>query len=299
MTGPAAQAQTGEPGVIVSAHGRRYRVETAGGERIDCVTRGRKSDVACGDRVRVAQSGSGLGVIEHVEPRSSLFYRSDAHRQKLIAANVTQVAIVVAPVPPYRSDLLNRCLAAAEHARIGALILWNKTDLAEAREAAKSLDPYRRLGYGIVPLCARRDVSPLRPHLTSHTTLLAGESGMGKSTLVNALVYHAAARVAELSAALRSGRHTTTHAELYRLDERSAIIDSPGVQVFGLHHLSLEELAHAYVEFRHWLGSCRFRDCRHLTEPGCAIEAASRDGSILPARLDSYRRLARERLRAG
>jgi len=282
-------------GQIVAAYGRRFLVELADASALDCVTRGRRGTLACGDRVSVAVRGPGQGVIEALAPRSTLLYRSDRAREKLIAANVTQIVIVVAPVPSYYEDLLNRCLAAAESGGISALIVLNKSELPQAAAALAALDPYRRLGYRVVALSAKRDLTPLLPQLKGRTSVLVGQSGMGKSTIINALLPEAAVRVAELSAALDSGRHTTTHARLYHLDAESHIIDSPGLQEFGLHHLDPDELAHAFVEFRPHLGHCRFRDCRHVTEPGCAIAAACQRGEISEQRLESYRGLVRGR----
>jgi ribosome biogenesis GTPase / thiamine phosphate phosphatase len=288
-----------EPGVIVAAHGRRYRVELAADGELDCVTRGRKSDVTCGDAVEIARTGAGTGVIETVAPRRTLFYRSDARRQKLIAANVTQVIVVVAPQPPYSEDLVHRCLVAAEHADIAALIVLNKADLPGADAASAALDLHRRLGYRVVSLSAKQSLAPLAPHLRGHVSVLVGQSGMGKSTIVNGLVPHASARVADISAALGTGRHTTTHAELYHLDRDSHIIDSPGLQEFGLNHLTAADAARAFVEFRPCLTTCRFRDCLHMTEPGCAVSAAAAEGRIDERRLASYRRLAGELARRG
>lgn len=282
-------------GRIVAAYGRRYLVELLDGSMLDCVTRGRRGALACGDRVTVGRSAAGQGVIERLGARDTLLYRSDRGRQKLIAANATQIVVVVAPVPTFHEDLINRCLAAAEAGGISALLVMNKMDLPEAAGALDSLAPFRQLNYQLVPLAAKRDVSPLLAFLRGKVSVLVGQSGMGKSTIINALSPAAAVRVAEISAALDSGRHTTTHARLYHLDADTDIIDSPGLQVFGLHHLDEAELAESFIEFRPWLGKCRFRDCRHLSEPGCAIAAVCAAGKINERRLESYRRLIRDR----
>jgi ribosome biogenesis GTPase len=279
-------------GVAVACHGRRYLVELADGTEMNCVTRARRHDIACGDRVAVAPAGPGQGVIERVEPRATLLYRSDGRRQKLIAANVELALIVVAPVPSVHEELIDRCLAAATHAGIEALIVLNKADLPGTEAAHEALAPYAALGYRVLRLSAKRDIAPLRACIEGRASVLVGQSGVGKSTIVNALVPGAAARTAEISGALGSGRHTTTHARLYRLGEHTSIIDSPGMQEFGLRHLTPHEAAHAFIEFRPWLGGCRFRDCRHLVEPGCALDAACRQGKISARRLGAYRRIA-------
>jgi ribosome biogenesis GTPase len=282
-------------GQIVASFGRRYSVELADASVLDCVTRGRRAEIACGDRVQVARRGDGLGVIESLDTRSTLLYRSDRARQKLVAANVSQIVVVVAPVPAFYDDLINRCLAAAEDGGMAALILLNKSDLPQAPAALAALEPYRGLGYRVEALSAKRDVGPLVAYLQDRTSVLVGQSGMGKSTIINALIPQAAMPVAEISTALDSGRHTTTHARLFHLDATTHIIDSPGMQEFGLHHLDAAALESAFVEFRPWLGQCRFRDCRHLTEPGCAIAAACSGGTISKERLESYRGLIRDR----
>jgi ribosome biogenesis GTPase len=202
------------------------------------------------------------------------------------------MVIVLAVVPSFYEELLNRCLAAAEHQSIRVLIVLNKFDLAqESARALESLALYERLRYSVLPLVAKRDVNPLRVHLEGQLSVLVGQSGMGKSTIINALVPGADAAIGDISLALDSGRHTTTYARLYHLDDSSALIDSPGMQEFGLQHLSQFDLADAFVEFRPYGGQCRFNDCRHMSEPDCAIASAVAKGKISSRRLEAYRRI--------
>lgn len=273
-------------GQVIAAHGRQYEVELADGSLLLCFTRGKKSHVACGDRVVVEAAGKGQGVIVSVAPRHTLLYRSDVFRQKLIAANATQAVIVTAVKPSFSEELVSRCLVAAEHQGMRAILVLNKIDLPEGVEEARTrLRPLRALGYEVVELHAKASIAPLRPHLHGQLSVLVGQSGMGKSTIINALVPGARAATREVSEALDSGKHTTTHTRLYRLDADSAVIDSPGMQEFGLAHLSEEELQQAFVEFRPYLGRCRFRDCHHDAEPGCAVRAACEAGAVSLQRL--------------
>ena len=285
-------------GRVAAAFGRSYRIELADGSFVACSTRGKRSDAACGDRVQIQHSGDNSGVIDAILPRATLLYRSDAHKQKLIAANVTQVVIVVAAVPSFYQDLVNRCLAACEHGGIAPLIVLNKSDLPQSDVAWAALATHRALGYRVLRLSAKEDIAPLIPLLENQTSVLVGQSGMGKSTLVNRLVPGATVRVAETSLALDSGKHTTTGVLLHHINDHSDLIDSPGLQVFGLHHVSVEDTAQAFIEFRPWLGQCRFRDCTHRVEPGCAIDEACKTGKIAASRLASYRTLVEESLRA-
>ena len=257
------------------------------------MSRGRKSNAACGDLVQIQLVGSGQGVIEAILPRTSLLYRSDAAHEKLIAANVTQVILVTAAVPSFSEELVNRCLVASENEHLRVLIVLNKNDLVESAMAALvTLKLYRDLGYTVLPLSARNNIQPLLPYLHGHLSVLIGQSGMGKSTIINSLIPAAARTIGDISSALDAGRHTTTHARLYYLDEKSRIIDSPGLQQFGLHHLNNEEICWAFVEFRPYIGKCRFNNCRHNGEPGCALAQAAQENKIEGKRLEFYRKLA-------
>lgn len=279
-------------GRVVAAHGRQYVVETVDGTRLPCFPRGKKSELACGDMVEITQSSPDQGVIEAILPRRSLLYRSNEIRQKLIAANVDLLVVVVACEPAFSDDLVTRALIAAESEDIDVLIALNKSDLAERLPAARRQTAvFTDLGYAVLELCAREHAEALRPHLQGRTSVLVGQSGMGKSTLVNALIPEARAATREISQALDSGKHTTTHATLYHLDAESHLIDSPGLQEFGLGHLARGEIEYAFREFRPYLGQCRFRNCCHDREPGCALRPAVDAGKIEKTRFASYRRL--------
>ena len=212
----------------------------------------------------------------------------------MLAANVTQIVIVLAAVPSFYEELLNRCLIAAEAAGIHPLILLNKSDLPETAQAMAQLQHYLTLGYELLALSATQDADPLREKLHGHTSVLVGQSGMGKSTLVNALIPDAKSRTQEISDVLDSGKHTTTSTRLYHLDADSHLIDSPGLQEFGLNHLDADALEYAFIEFRPFLGQCRFSNCRHLKEPDCAISNAVAAGIISVVRHNTYQKLLAE-----
>jgi ribosome biogenesis GTPase len=279
-------------GRVVAAHGRQYVVELADGSLLPCFPRGKKSEVACGDRVDIKRTSDDQGVIEAIQPRRSLLYRSNEIRQKLIAANVDQLVIVVATEPAFSDELVARALLAADSEDIEALIVLNKADLIDKLPAARThLTTLAGLGYRILELSALDHAEDLRPYLQGKTSVLVGQSGMGKSTLVNALIPAANAATREISQALDSGKHTTTHASLYHLDADSHLIDSPGLQEFGLGHLDRQDIENAFREFRPYLGQCRFRDCRHDREPDCALNAAVDAGKIEKLRFAIYHRI--------
>ena len=293
-------------GTVVAVFGRRYEVESDAGERLDCVARGKKRDAACGDRVEFAGTGPGQGVIDSILARSSYLERADAFKRKAIAANADQLLVLVAVDPWFSDEFVARVLLLAHDAGIEALIALNKVDLTGAGAARERLDPLKNAGYKILELAVRprgpdgEKIAPtvgtdeLRACLSGHATVLAGQSGMGKSSLVNALVPEAGAATGEISRALGSGRHTTTFSRLYRLDAASTLIDCPGMQEVGLANLDFERLTAGFAEFAPYLGGCRFGNCRHDREPGCALTAAVAAGRVDPRRFELYARFRAE-----
>lgn len=287
---------------IIAAHGRHYLAD-ANGEKLQCVTRGKKTNVAVGDIVHLKRTSNDQAVIEKIADRSTLLYRSDQYKSKLLAANISRLFIVVATEPGFADDLVSRSLVAAEAAGIEAHIILNKVDveepLARARERAGL---YGSLGYPVHELSARarpeHAVETLMPLLQGQSSIFIGQSGMGKSSLINLLVPDADIAVREISEALDTGKHTTTFTRLYWLpgahSRESSIIDSPGFQEFGLYHLTEGMLERAFVEFKPYLGGCKYYNCRHLAEPSCAVLGAVEEGKIAKMRHQLYAQLLHE-----
>jgi ribosome biogenesis GTPase len=266
-------------GLVVASHGRHVLVETAEGERLICHPRGKKNTAVVGDRVRFTPSGD-EGAIERIDERRNLLWRQDEIRSKSFAANLDRILVLVAAEPEFSESQLARALIAAEAQHITPFIALNKSDLVEPFERAwERLLDYQRMGYHVMPLSLRLSKDVDREHLMKQlrglTTLVLGPSGAGKSTLINVLVPRAQAVTGEISQALNSGRHTTTSTTWYWLDDekQSAIIDSPGFQEFGLHHIDPMQLAALMPDLKPHVANCRFYNCTHLHEPGCGVLA--------------------------
>ena len=282
MSRPAVSGT--QAGLVVAGFGRHVLVEKAGGERVICHPRGKKGQAVVGDRVRWLPSED-EGTIEKVEPRDNLFYRQDELRTKSFAANLDQVLILMAAEPEFSENQLTRALIAAEATGIRPVIALNKSDLTEpfGRAWAK-LAPYRAMGYQMLSLAIKptaqddpgqTSVHSLIPLLQGKKTLVLGPSGAGKSSLTNLLIPHAQVLTAEISQALNSGKHTTTSTTLYWIDagRNSALIDSPGFQEFGLHHIEPMHLAGYMPDLKAHAQHCKFYNCTHLHEPGCGVIA--------------------------
>ena len=288
-------------GTIVAAHGRHYLADVDG-EFLQCVTRGKKTNVAVGDIVHLKRTSNDQAVIEKIAERTTLLYRSDQYKSKLLAANITRLFIVIATEPSFSDDLVSRALVACEAAGIDPHLILNKVDLetnlARARERASL---YTNLGYPLHEVSAKthpdETIATLQPLLRDQSSIMIGQSGMGKSSLVNLLVPDADIAVREISEALDTGKHTTTFTRLYKLplsEGSGTLIDSPGFQEFGLYHLTEGMLERAFVEFKPYLGGCKYYNCRHLAEPQCAVLQAVADGKIAQLRHELYAQLLHE-----
>jgi ribosome biogenesis GTPase / thiamine phosphate phosphatase len=253
-----------------------------------------------GDRVWWLPS-SDEGSIEAIDTRRNLFYRQDEIRTKSFAANLDRLLVLIAAEPEFSPEQLTRALIAAEAEHIQPLIVLNKQDLVEPFALAwERLAPYRRMGYEVLPLSLRSSdpdgLTRLCERLSGHTTLVLGPSGAGKSSLINRLVPHAGAATGELSLALQSGRHTTTTTTWYWVDraQATALIDSPGFQAFGLHHLEPTALTGLMPDLRQHAGACRFYNCTHRHEPGCSVLAAVARGDVSESRHRLYAQVFEE-----
>lgn len=271
-------------------------VEFDDGSLRKCFPRGKKGGAAVGDYVEVTLQGE-EGSIERINERRNLLYRSDDMRSKQFAANVDRLLIVVASEPLFSDDLAGRALVGAWSAGIQPVIILNKADLPSADAARQRLRPFQQLGVPIMETNATDGQATrerLLPFLQGKSNLLLGQSAMGKSTLLNALVPAANAATQEHSQALGAGKHTTTVTRLYRLPQGGDLIDSPGFQAFGLHHLEPEDILRGFPEFHQPTEHCRFYNCSHRHEPGCGVLAALERGEIAAERHALYTRLLAE-----
>jgi len=285
-------------GRVIAAHGRHFIVAMPDGSQRHCFPRGKKTGPAVGDQVLVHPQGEHEGAIDRILERRNVFYRSDRERSKQFAANIDLLLLVLAVEPPFSQDLAYRALVAAKSAGIDALVVLNKSDLQDKLPAARrQLQPLHDLGVRTMALSALDCAATrqqLQPELAGRTTLLLGQSAMGKSTLLNALVPEAQAPTQDYSRALGAGKHTTTSTRLYPFGGDGAVIDSPGFQSFGLMHLSPGDIERGFVEFNVPRQHCRFYNCTHRQEPGCGVLAALEQGKILPQRHALYLRLLDE-----
>lgn len=303
--GPDDDAHLDPPGtgLVIARYGSRTEVEGLegphAGEVWRCHIRSNMEALVTGDRVIwQADTTSQAGVVTALLPRQSLLTRPDPYQRiKPVAANIDRILLVIAPLPTVSPWLIDRYIVACEHSDIPVLIVLNKSDLMQGPEAdalRERLAEYHALGYPHIEVSALGDLSTLRPEISGRTVALVGQSGVGKSSLVNVLLPDAAQRVNIISDNSGLGQHTTTTSRLFHLPEGGMLIDSPGIREFGLWHLDEDSIRRGFTEMREFYGDCRFRNCQHQSEPGCALRAAAEAGKILPRRLESMHRLIAE-----
>lgn len=290
-------------GVVISRFGMHADVEDRAGEVHRCNLRRTIRSLVTGDRVVWRPAlGGGKGIVEAVHERSSVLTRPDYYDGlKPIAANIDQIIIVSAILPELSLNIIDRYLVASETLGIEPLLVLNKTDLLDDEARAfvdEQMAIYRHIGYRVLMVSshAKEGLAELEAALTDRISIFAGQSGVGKSSLLNALLgLDAALETAiltnDVSDVSGLGQHTTTASRLYHFPHGGDVIDSPGVREFGLWHLEPEQITRGFVEFREFLGSCKFRDCKHGNDPGCAIRAAVEEGQIDASRFDNYHRI--------
>ena len=277
-------------------------MESDSGELIPCHIRRALIDLVTGDRVLwqavPGDDGETKAVITEILPRHSVLKRPIRYQGlKPVAANIDQVLVITAVEPPYSDRILDRYLVAIEQSGIDATIVLNKTDLIDSEHPVYAqLDLYRSIGYPVLTVSSVKQTQfdQLTSILANKTSVFVGQSGVGKSSLVNQLLPEVNTQVAGLSQTSGLGTHTTTTSRLYHLSNDGVLIDSPGIREFGMDHMDSDQIAAGFIEIAHAAESCKFRDCRHIKEPGCAVKAQVAGGEISQQRYDNYQYLINE-----
>ena len=284
-------------GTVIAAYRHHTLVKDLNNNLHKCQQRKSVGQVVCGDIVLWQQENDGTGVITSIEKRHTILQRPDINNNlRIIASNIDQVFIVVAHKPALNEGLIDRYLVAAENSHLKPIILLNKIDLFDEQEfidLKKRLQLYEDIGYTVIYTSATQEngLDMLTELLKDNNNIFVGQSGVGKSSLINTIL-KSDARIGEISEATGKGKHTTTTAYLYPLENTQGhIIDSPGVREFGLIKLSEEDVIHGFIEFKPFIGLCKFRNCAHKNEPGCALLAAVKDKKITEQRWDSSQRI--------
>ena len=290
-----------ENAVVISRFGQHADIETESGEVLRCNIRRTVSSLVCGDEVifRRAKVSEGdlAGVIEATHERRSQLTRPDFYDGvKVVAANIAQILMVSAVLPEFTPNIIDRYLVACEDMGIEPILVLNKIDLideAGLKNIQNVLDIYRKLNYRVllVSNITGEGIDELKDMLVGKNNIFVGQSGVGKSTLVNTVLPNAEILTKEVSENSGLGQHTTTVSRLHHLPTGGNLIDSPGIREFGLWHLDVERVTWCFKEFREFIGGCRFRDCKHLNDPGCIIKEAVANGDISQLRFDSYHRI--------
>lgn len=290
-----------QPAIVISRFGQHADIETSAGKVLRCNIRRTVGSLVTGDEVAfrpAPETEQGLqGVIEAVEERRSVLTRPDTYDGiKPVAANIDQIFVVTSPLPAFSSQIIDRYLVACEDIAIRPIIVLNKADLLDSsnREYIEErLQVYREIGYQVAVVSAKQEagLTQLTDIMADNVSIFVGQSGVGKSSLVNAILPQADINTGAVSSNSGLGQHTTTVAKLHRLNNNAALIDSPGIREFGLWHIEPERVTWGFRDFRPFIGGCKFRDCKHRTDPGCALQEAVANQHIDAERLENYHRI--------
>ena len=283
-------------GQVISHYRSQADVECAAtGDVVRCHLRANLPTLVTGDNVtwrRGLEEQAETGIVEAIDTRTSELCRPDSYgKMKLVSANITRAIIVIAPEPEPHSNLIDRYLVVAEHLGLETLLVLNKCDLVSNPEKMAVLQKkYAALGYPTLPVSSQtgEGMAALRQAVNAGCSVFVGQSGVGKSSIIQALLPSEEIKIGELSDVARKGRHTTTHARLYHFPEGGDCIDSPGIREFGLWHLTEDDVLHGFKEFRPLIGQCKFRNCTHINDKFCAIKHAVEQGELSQARYDSF-----------
>ena len=295
---PTEQIGPEQSGIVIAYHGAFAEVENTDNECRQCHVRANIDSLVAGDNV-IWRDGKPNGVVEAVLDRNSEIYRPDSYGHlRVVAANVNQMLITVAPKPEPHENLIDRYLVSAHSHNIDPVIILNKSDLLEPfnRDALlKISNSYRKLGYQVIHIStkSREGVDELEAILRDKTSIFVGQSGVGKSSLVKMLLPEQDVKIGELSDAAIKGKHTTTHSRLFHFNNGGTCIDSPGIREFGLWHIDKHDLIRGFIEINEHAALCKFRNCSHNQEPGCAVKKAVKNGQISPRRFASYQQILR------
>ena len=280
-------------GLIISRFGTTADVEDEDGTIMRCNLRQNLGDFVAGDHVIWKKIDRESGVILALCPRKSILGRPDkSGKLKPIAANLTQIMIIIAVKPEFSSTLIDSYFVIAESLHLKPVLVINKCDLKH-KSLLNAVSVYKELNYSYIEtsIKSKKGLSDLKASLNNHTSVFVGQSGVGKSSLISMLLPNESIATGEISKTTHLGRHTTTMSKFYHLDTGGSIIDSPGIREFGLWHMNHHEIARGFIEFKPYLSLCKFRDCKHQSEPGCAILAALNENKINKIRYQSYIKL--------
>lgn len=284
-----------QPARVVECHGRRVLLALENGRRRPAEVFGKRLRVVCGDAVMVEENPANQSLqVRELLARRTHFTRTDNRGQpEVLAANMTQLAVLMSAQPACDPYIVDRYLAGAELGGIKAMVVMTKQDLHPDDQLQQYANEYRQAGYPVFNVSTQTGsgLAELRATLQNEVSMLVGESGVGKSTLTNALLGDAAQLTREISDATGEGRHTTVSSAMFALPDGGALIDSPGVRDYAPAPVGDSQVAFGWREFRSYDGQCRFNNCLHLREPGCAVIAALASGAISARRHDSYKRL--------